>query len=329
MKKQIISVTLLCLIFTANAQTRVPDDGTSPIWYNNGNVGIGTSSPNSKLHITGNIYINSGVDDNHIYWGNHNMTMGTKPGDYAHNYFTLKPGGSSNGTLISVFSMYQANSESSHDLKIRFNTSGVSFFNGGNVGIGTGTPNDKLDVNGVIRYGSSGNNSIGRLSYGTNVITLEASSTNTSIRLREKNSSGILGTGLILNSEGNVGIGTILPDYKLDVIGTIRAREIKVDLNGADFVFENSYKLMPLNELEEFVREQKHLPEILPAKEMEKNGTELGEMNTRLLQKIEELTLYVIDQNKKLERQNIRIEQQDKELKVMKEELEKLKNASE
>jgi hypothetical protein len=104
-----------------------------------------------------------------------------------------------------------------------------------------------------------------------------------------------------INSSGYVGIGTIKPKYKLDVIGTIRAREIKVDLDGADFVFESSYKLMPLHELEKFIKEQKHLPEIAPAKEMEKNGTDLGLLASKLLQKIEELTLYTIEQNKAIE----------------------------
>ncbi|WP_320054429.1 hypothetical protein [uncultured Acetobacteroides sp.] len=118
--------------------------------------------------------------------------------------------------------------------------------------------------------------------------------------------------------KGRVGILTASPRYELDVIGTIRAREIKVDLNGADFVFEKDFKLMTLNELEKFVTEQKHLPEIAPAKEMEKNGTELGELNSKLLQKMEEMTLYMIEQNKRIDS----IQEQNK---LLKKEIELLK----
>ncbi|OOG76426.1 hypothetical protein [Algoriphagus sp. A40] len=105
----------------------------------------------------------------------------------------------------------------------------------------------------------------------------------------------------IKGSTGNIGIGTANPSYKLDVIGTIRAREVKVDMSGADFVFEKDYGLMPLEELEVFINAKKHLPEIETAAEMQAEGVELGELNTKLLQKIEELTLYVIGLKKEIE----------------------------
>ena len=107
---------------------------------------------------------------------------------------------------------------------------------------------------------------------------------------------------ITIKPNGNVGIGLIDPQYKLDVKGTIRADEIKVNLeHGADFVFEENYNLMPLNEVENYIKENKHLPEIAPATEMETEGINLAEMNTKLLQKIEELTLYVIDLQKQVD----------------------------
>jgi hypothetical protein len=113
------------------------------------------------------------------------------------------------------------------------------------------------------------------------------------------------GEGITLQRNGNVGIGTAHPDAKLAVKGLIHAQEIKVDLEGAitpDFVFEADYDLPELAEVEAFIEEHKHLPEIPSAVEVEANGVELGAMQMKLLQKIEELTLYLIEQEKRMER---------------------------
>jgi len=103
-----------------------------------------------------------------------------------------------------------------------------------------------------------------------------------------------------LANNGNVGIGS--PEYKLDVCGTLRASEIIVDLLGQcpDYVFESDYSLMSIEELQEFIRMNKHLPEIPSAKQVEQDGINLAEMNMLLLKKIEELTLYIFDLNERI-----------------------------
>ncbi|MHC0446351.1 hypothetical protein ACWA1F_13155 [Flavobacterium sp. 3-218] len=100
---------------------------------------------------------------------------------------------------------------------------------------------------------------------------------------------------------GNVGIGTANPTSKLTVAGNIASREVKVTVDaGADFVFEKDYDLPSLESVDKFIKENKHLPQIASAEEMKKEGINLSEMNIKLLQKIEEMTLYMIEQNKKI-----------------------------
>ncbi|MDR0863720.1 MAG: hypothetical protein LBO74_02155 [Candidatus Symbiothrix sp.] len=95
---------------------------------------------------------------------------------------------------------------------------------------------------------------------------------------------------------GNIGIGTMNPQNLLDVNGTIRAKEVKVETGWADFVFNEDYNLRPLSEVNTFIKANKHLPEIPTASEVKSEGVNLGEMQTKLLQKVEELTLYLIQQ---------------------------------
>jgi len=110
---------------------------------------------------------------------------------------------------------------------------------------------------------------------------------------------------LFLKDDGRVGIGTkdLTDGYKLTVKGGINAQEVLVTVTagGADFVFDKGFKLQSLPELENYVTANKHLPDIPSAKEMEKTGLKMGEFQIKLLQKVEELTLYVIKQQKEIE----------------------------
>ncbi len=98
--------------------------------------------------------------------------------------------------------------------------------------------------------------------------------------------------------KGNVLIGKTAQSntsYKLDVEGKVRANEIVVNTSGADYVFESGYDLRTLKEVEDFIDEKGHLPGIPSAEEMQAKGMAVGELNTKLLEKVEELTLYVIE----------------------------------
>jgi hypothetical protein len=191
------------------------------------------------------------------------------------------------------------------------------------VGIGTDNPSTTLDVAGWI-----GSNSEHVLKF--------ASNTQRTV-LRSKNATTNNGAGIDLYNEdaayrndillipgpegdviikrGNVGIRTTKPDHPLTVNGTIHCERLLVSKAiPADFVFEPDYPLLNLEEVESFIKEQGHLPEIPCAKEMETAGIDMGEMHGKLLQKIEELTLYIIEQNKELTAQNNRITELEKKL---------------
>lgn len=125
------------------------------------------------------------------------------------------------------------------------------------------------------------------------------------------------------NFLGNVGIGTDNPQSMLDVRGKIIADEVEIKVNkGADFVFSPDYNLKPLSEVEAFVKKNKHLPEIPSEKNMQEEGVNVNELQIKLLQKIEELTLYVIEQNKQIESLREKNNKQEKIIEELKIKLE-------
>jgi hypothetical protein len=109
---------------------------------------------------------------------------------------------------------------------------------------------------------------------------------------------------MVYINDANVSIGTnIIPEgFNFAVNGKIVAKEVKVTLDEwPDFVFKPNYDLMPINEIENFIINNNHLPSIPTEDEVKEKGVYLGELNAKLLQKVEELTLYIIEQNKKIE----------------------------
>ena len=228
---------------------------------------------------------------------NRRLTLNTQQGDnsYLYNY----------DPTASTF--HTINIGGSHSL-----FSGLTILGNGSLGIGIDNPEHILHINAVsptLRLQCEANNVNGSiirltenqlqgayLQYKGDANRFDVGMHNAQSSLSQDDTPAIS----ILRGNNYVGIGTVSPGYKLDVIGTIRAREVKVDLDGADFVFDDNYSLRTLEEVEQFVKDNKHLPEIEPAKEMKQNGTELGKLNTKLLQKIEELTLYMIEMNKEV-----------------------------
>ncbi|MNX62540.1 hypothetical protein D3C86_935060 [compost metagenome] len=197
--------------------------------------------------------------------------------------------------------------------------------NGGNVGIGTTNPSKNLDIYGS--YATTLKISTGDpSSYPTEIHLGANPDFNKSAIISAPNAAGwyrqdlyfclangnnTLSTGLaeaamVIKSYtttgfGYVGIGTAIPDEKLTVKGKIHTQEVRVDMLGAlvpDYVFAEDYKLKSLQEVEDYIKENKHLPEIPSAKEIEKNGLMLAEMNMNLLKKMEEMTLYMIEMKK-------------------------------
>ncbi|MEQ9309838.1 MAG: hypothetical protein RLN90_10315 [Balneolaceae bacterium] len=277
---------------------------------NNGFTGINLINPQSPLSIK------SGTNGTSYYNGLSIWSSANSSSIRA----SLAATSADNGQL----NLYDSNTGA--DVILRAN--GDSFINGGNVGIGILSPVSKLHLRNnnsmtnehvgfTIEQDGSGDSKLQFLLTGVQrwVAGIDNSDSD----------KFIIGRGIdwsqdkvfVMDNSGKVGIGTtdFSGNHKLRVEGSIGAREIKVEATGwSDFVFEDDYELRTLEEVEQHITEKRHLPEIPSEVEVTENGINLGEMDAKLLQKIEELTLYMIDMNKQV--QQLKAENQELKEKV-------------
>ena len=202
-------------------------------------------------------------------------------------------------------------------------TGGIFVSTGGNVRIGTGTtaPTNALEVNGttvstklkisglasstqkVLTVGTGGQVSSTDVSTFADNMGDHIATQNINLNGNKIVGSSASTNGLFVGANGNVriGAGSGNPGNALEVNGIVRSKEVLVEITGwSDFVFEEDYKLMSLAEVEQFVKQHGHLPDVPSANEVEENGIGLGEMNALLLQKIEEMTLHLIEMEKRI-----------------------------
>ena len=107
----------------------------------------------------------------------------------------------------------------------------------------------------------------------------------------------------IVRYNGNVGIGVLDPEYKLDVNGTIHTQEVVINQdNWPDYVFDEKYDLPELNILKGYIKQNRHLPDIPSSATIKRDGAKIGELTTILLKKVEELTLYIIQQQEEIDK---------------------------
>jgi hypothetical protein len=303
-----------------------------------GKVGIGTTNPAYLLHVNGgDLFVQSSSGLIRLgYAGSNEWQMATTGGGADLRWYTTTDGGttitprhyfSQNGNMgIGGFSgpgvpqgrldVIGAGTTSGTNTFMLRNSLGDTLLrvrDDGRMGIGyNGTSYGRtLNMGGTgINFYTANEAAFGGAVFPTdtslviwsnsganNYLVLQPSWGNTGIGTYSPNAKlHVNGTQLIGGTSSRIATG-----YQLSVVGKIIAEEVKVQLYAAwpDYVFSNNYKLMPLEQLEQSINANKHLPNIPAAAEVEKNGISLGDMNKRLMEKVEELTLYIIDLNKK------------------------------
>jgi len=331
-KNLFIFFTVIGIVSSTRNYAQFIDNGSST--YTEKNVGIGIPSPQSIIHIRN---ISDGADQ----WSGIRMNPATSV-DGIHNIFGfrcqgLRLAGGQVGTVTKSQILLQ-------DRGISFGTYNASMtekmviLNSGQVGIGTeDISNESATL--VVKTRDVGNSyhvaqffdkDLNRR-FTFNTVSENKFSFYVYNESESKNEKLYLGSlydekALVVNGEtGQVGIGTstFSADYKLAVDGKIIAEGMKIEMSESwpDYVFASSYNLRPLSEVKTFIEENSHLPEVPSAQDVEENGVDVGQMDAILLQKIEEMTLYMIqleEKNARLENKNAEFEKRLSELETKK-----------
>ncbi|WP_158800291.1 cell division protein ZapB [Pedobacter sp. L105] len=303
-KLSLFLVIILSFYSSSYAQNTYP-------WAATGNIGIGTVNPQYPLDVAGSLRI----------------------GAQGGNDYTLITGGFGVGSTLRMF--YADGTENT-----RLTGNNDSWLNAyqGNVGIGTGTPKSKLHVGGgtsdLISIGTtdySGNSGQALAGVKAGEIADGHGGTIEFQTLSWGASPYALTTKMIIQgNSGNVGIGIANPLEKLAVNGIIHSQEVKVDMTGwSDYVFKKEYPLLPLSEVKTYIDKNQHLPDMPSESEVIKTGLSLGDMNKLLTKKVEELTLYLIDNQKQLQQLQEKMErssQNENRQAQLEEEIKRLKD---
>jgi hypothetical protein len=307
-------ITVLFFAFQSQAQLSSATGGASSLLPNsptsNTNVGIGTTTPTEKLEVAGKIKAETGIFSREVPNGatfssvqersiQCNVLSAGAMLDSSWNYRTLQfwdcPQSNIDANPVVIFNLedrnyksrfwFNATANSSSQLLLRDRNQNEVFklYEDGsdNLWIHMPKPSSRFIIGGWAEYAPG-------LAH----------------KLVVQNGSALIEGNILTNS--NIGIGTVnftdgADTYRLSVKGAIRAERVRVYTNWADYVFEGNYKLPTLKQVEEHINEKGHLINIPSAKEVEEKGIDLGEMNKLLLEKIEELTLYMIEMDKEIQ----------------------------